>query len=342
MSSSARRVVVYGAFKGIGDLICAAPVIASELKSGAAVTLLVFPAVVQFVELLDFGSSSDLRTCVLPVRGAAKSVGRFLREMSRLSPNLVLISPHAPESVASWKIPLLLWAVKKISWPKGQLAGAASEPFSALFDLRIPVNRNLPYMVREWTAYSALNGNSAAATMPQVQFKESIRLSRRLAPKYDVVIHPGAGTENRKWPVHNYVDLVRHISPNHRIAVIGLPADVSALQAVLPGDREIDFITGSLENAIIAIARARVAMTMDSGGMFFAHLLGVPTVSLFGPSDPANVIPSSWNVLPIYRQMWSCQPCMRPRCSQRAVYCMSSLAPERVAEKIMGLLHSTA
>jgi heptosyltransferase-2 len=343
MDSSARRAIVYGAFKGIGDCICAAPVIASELESGTVVTLLVYPAVVQILDLLDFGSNfNNLRICVLPVRGAGKSVWRFIHEMSRLSPDTILISPHAPASVASWKIPLLLWAIKTCFWSKGRLAGAASEPFSTLFDLRTPVNRSLPYMVREWASYSAISSNSAAARMPKADFKESIRLSRRLAPKYDVVIHPGAGTENRKWPVHCYADLVRHISPSHRIAVIGLPTDVSALRAVLPGDREIHFLTGSLENAIMAIARARVAMTMDSGSMYFAHLLGVPTVSLFGPSDPANVIPSSWNILPIYRRMWSCQPCMRPRCSQREVYCMNSLDPKRVAEKIIGLLDSTA
>jgi ADP-heptose:LPS heptosyltransferase len=338
METSRRRTFLCGAFKGMGDLICAAPVIVYELNLGAEVTVLVYPQVADFLELLDFGSNrKNLRACTLPVRGARQSVREFLRHMSRLSPDMVWVSPHAPKSVASWKIPLLLWTLKRRYWPKAQLTCAASEPFSWLFDVRIPVNRRLPYMVREWTAYSALSGN-AEMSPPQIVFKESIRFSRRLPHAYDIVIHPGAGTENRKWPVHRFAELLKYISEDYRIAVVGLARDVAALQAVLPYNRGIHFLTGSLEDAIISIARSRMALTMDSGSMFFAHILGVPAVSLFGPSDPANVIPLGWNILPVYEQKWSCQPCRMPHCRQRMVYCMASLEPKQVADQVLRVL----
>jgi len=338
MESSRQRTFLCGAFKGMGDLVCAAPVIACELNAGAEVTVLVYPQVADFFELLDFGSNrKSLHACTLPVRGAGKSVRKFFRQMSRLSPDVVWVSPHAPKSVASWKIPLLLWTLKKRYWSKAQLTCAASEPLSWLFDVRIPVNRGLPYMAREWTAYSALSGN-AEMFPPQIVFRESIRLSRCLPSAYDIVIHPGAGTENRKWPVHRFAELMKYISEDYRIAVVGLARDVAALQAVLPRNRGIKFLTGSLEDAIISIARSRVALTMDSGSMFFTHILGVPAVSLFGPSDPANVIPLSGNVHPVYEQKWSCQPCRMPRCRQRSVYCMASLEPKAVAEQLLRLL----
>src|SRR3989442_1643181 len=39
----APKTIVYGAFKGMGDLLCAAPVIASELAKGHVIKLLLFP-----------------------------------------------------------------------------------------------------------------------------------------------------------------------------------------------------------------------------------------------------------------------------------------------------------
>jgi heptosyltransferase-2 len=338
MDSSRQRTFLCGAFKGMGDFICAAPVIACELNSGAEVTVLVYPQVADFLELLDFGSNRrNLHVCTLPVRGARQSLREFIRHMSRVSPDVVWVSPHAPQHVASWKIPLLLWTLKRRYWSKSQLTCAASEPLSWLFDVRIPVNRGLPYMVREWTAYSALSGN-AEMSPPQTVFKESIQSSRRLPHAYDIVIHPGAGTENRKWPVHRFAELMKYISEDYRIAVVGLARDVVALQGVLPRNRGIYFLTGSLEDAIISIARSRVALTMDSGSMFFAHILGVPAVSLFGPSDPANVIPLGGNVHPVYEQKWSCQPCGMPSCRQKSVYCMASLEPKAVADQLLRLL----
>jgi ADP-heptose:LPS heptosyltransferase len=334
-----RTVVLYGAFKGMGDLICAAPVIASELNAGVGVILLVFPQLRDFVDLIEFGPNRKrLQTIVLPVPGTFRGITEFLRQMATLSPDLVWYSPHAPHVVSSWKIPLLLWITTRRYWPAATVAGADSERLSWLFDVRVPVDRRLPYGVREWTAYTRLDDARSPRRQPTIAFKDSIQRSRQLPRAYDILIHPGAGAENRKWPLQRYAELLNHVPAGYRIAVIGLPQDIAALQAVLPTDREILYSSGSIEDAITAIAGARVALTMDSGTMFFANVLGVPTVTLFGPSDPAAVIPSSAKAVQVYEVKWPCQPCGSTRCSQRAVYCMNSIEPERVAREVLGLL----
>lgn len=331
--------MVYGAFKGMGDLICAAPVIASELNTGVAVILLVFPQIKGFVELIEFGPNRDrLQVVVLPVHGRLSGITEFLRHMATLAPDLVWYSPHAPRVVSSWKIPLLLWITTRRYWPTATLAGADSERLSWLFDVRVPVDRRLPYGAREWTAYSRLDDARSPRKQPVITFKDALQRSRQLPPAFDILIHPGAGAENRKWPFQRYAELLKLIPAGYRIAVIGLPQDIAALKAVLPADREIRFSSGSLEDAITAIAGARVALTMDSGTMFFANVLGVPTVTLFGPSDPTAVVPSSAKAVQVYEVKWPCQPCGSTRCSQKAVYCMNSIEPERVAREVLCLL----
>ena len=149
-----QRMIVYGAFKGMGDLLAAAPVIIEELAAGIHVLLLVFPQIRGFVNLLDFGpSAGNLEVCELPVGGGVGSLRKFFQRLSRYSPELVWISPHAPAPAASWKIPLLLWFAKNRYWPRAVLAGAHSERWSVLFDERVAVDRTLPYALREWTAF---------------------------------------------------------------------------------------------------------------------------------------------------------------------------------------------
>jgi ADP-heptose:LPS heptosyltransferase len=335
-------MIVYGAFKGMGDFICATPVIRSELHAGGEVAVLIFPQVTPIIELLDFGvHRPSLRAYHLPVRGTEVSLSAFFRDMSKLCPSSILVSPHAPRVVASWKIPLLLWTLKKRYWPNAKLVGAESEPLSALFDTRIPVNRDLPYMLREWTAYSGFKGDASAKSLPQISFNESLTRLRRLPPDYDLVIHPGAGTQNRKWPPSYLVELVSQLPPQYRIVIVGVPGDIELLRAMFPPGRPIAWIAGPLEQAVASMARSRVALTMDSGSMYFGRVLGVPTVALFGPSDPANVIQPSSMLKPMYEKKWACQPCRRPNCNQSHVFCMASISPKDVAAAVIELVSGT-
>jgi heptosyltransferase II len=337
------KVVVYGAFKGMGDLLNVAPVIVAELSAGSTVILLIFPgfALESFAQLVDFGpNASNLEIVHLPVSGHLADLKAFISRTSGLRPNIIWISPHVPREAASWKIPLLLWLMKKVFWRNARLAGCTTEPLSALFDVRVPVSRDLSILERERLAYSML-GNTVA-TRPQHRgvFVERIRKHREQAPSFDLVIHPGANSANRRWPPEHYAALVRLIPSRYRIAVLGLERDIEQVRSLLPADRGIQFLTGSLEQAITVIASARVLFAMDSGNVHFANFLDVPAVGLFGKSDPKSIVGCWGSVLPIYERKFACQPCGRATCNQPEVYCMNSIAPETVARALIGLLEA--
>ena len=338
------KTIVFGSFKGMGDLLSASPVIAQELNAGSHVKLLLFPGptLTNFVKLIDFGpNQANLQTHILPVSRSLADFRIFLSQMSRFQPDLVWVSPHAPRPASSWKLPLLLWFIKTLYWPKAKLAGADSEHFSALFDVRVPVDRGLPLAVREQTAYSMLDNGAALPRPTRVSFIESICEGRNEPPAYDLLIHPGANAKNRVWPFMNYANLVKLIPAQYSIAVVGLEEDVKKMRQVLPEDRDVQFLTGTLEQAIAAIARARVVLSMDSGNVHFANFLGVPVVALFGKSDPASIVSPGGSILPIYERKHLCQPCGKATCNQREVYCMTSIAPETVANALLGLLRTS-
>lgn len=334
-------MIVYGAFKGMGDLLNAAPVIARELDAGNTVKVLLFPgfSIETIIDLLDFGPNrANLELEYLPVSGRPGAIIRFLSQMSRIHPDWIWISPHCPRPVSSWRIPLLLWISKKLFWTKCKLAGTESERLSFLFDVRVPVDRNLPLAEREYLTFMRLGSGSITPEPPRPLFVESIRKRREEHSSIDLLIHPGANVANRRWPWGHFAHLVRLIPANFQIAVLGVPADIDHARQALPPDRGIRFFSGTLEEAIVMIASTRVLFSMDSGAAHFAACLNVPAVTLFGKSDPASIVGYRGSVRPLYERKFRCQPCGKTTCNQREIFCMNSIAPETVAKELLLLL----
>jgi heptosyltransferase II len=328
------EIVAYGVFKGMGDLLSAAPVIISELNSGVAIILFTYPAVTKLIDLLDFGANrNNLRIVIFPGNRSISQLLRFILETSRLSPDFVWISPHSPSSARSWKVSIFFWLMKTFFWRKAKLAGAESERSSRLFDIRVAVDRKLPLAERESTAYMTARWGHERKISP-ARFKDSIHAFRDLAPEFDILIHPGANAENRKWPAAHFIELIDALPNSYRIGIVGLPNDLAAIRSLLPSSRDVRYVVGSLEEAIISIAKTKVLLSMDSGTTFFAAALGVPTVALFGPVEPASVFGSVDTLFPIYERNWPCQPCGSSRCSQSSNFCLTSIKPAKVAAEL--------
>jgi hypothetical protein len=297
----------------------------------------------EFLKILDFGPHrSQLSVITLPVPASSKRVRRFLEATAKLSPDLIWISPHAVGGAASWKIPLLLWCMKKFVWSKALIAGADSEPGSWLFDIRVPINRHLPLMQREWIGFSLATRrrNSSVPKLPS--FVERIAKHRSDSSTHDVVFHVGASWSSKQWPLANCVELVERLSADLHVVLLGLREELEPIQKCLSPHPNILFAIGSIEEAVITIARSRVLITMDSGPMHFADALNVATVSLFGPTNPSEILSSFTVISPLYEEKLSCQPCWNARCIQRAVYCMELLSPAMVEQKVRAILKGQA
>jgi heptosyltransferase II len=329
----------------MGDVLNASPVIRSQLDLGHKVKLLIFPGptLPEFIQLIDFGANrKNLELVRLPVSGGIRAFLEYFAWARATDPTLIWVSPHAPRCASSWKIPALLWSTKKLFWKQARLSGARSERFSMFFDESVSVDRNLPYMEREHVAFSMLSSSVNGASLGRISFVARIQDQRKLPPLHDLLIHPGANVPSRMWPTSRYGELVRLLPKNLRIAVSGIPGDIEMMRHALPSNRDIAFLTGSLEQAITAISRSRTLLAMDSGALHFAKVLNVPAVALFGKCDPATVIASRTNILPIYERKFPCQPCGKPGCSQPEAYCINSIESTSVAHSVLRLLNQPA
>jgi ADP-heptose:LPS heptosyltransferase len=107
----------------------------------------------------------------------------------------------------------------------------------------------------------------------------------------DVVIHPGSGSPAKCWPVKRFVELVERLKRNRR--------DVRVLLGEVELERFSDVEIKSLESLATVrrpasylelyneLRSAAELVANDSGPAHLGAIVGVPTLTLFGPaSDP--------------------------------------------------------
>lgn len=157
-----------------------------------------------------------------------------------------------------------------------------------------------------------------------------------------VVLHPGAGGRRKRWAAERFAEVARRF---HRrgfdVALTRGAADedaVTATQRAL-GDSPVRVLADlPLVELASHLAAATVFIGNDSGVTHLAAMLGVPTVALFGPYDPAYWAPIGPRVAVVDAGP-SCPHRSDPRegCRQCAV--LDSLDVETVwsaAERVLG------
>jgi heptosyltransferase II len=92
----------------------------------------------------------------------------------------------------------------------------------------------------------------------------------------------------------------------------------------------------NLREAMAIIARCNLFISNDSGLMHVAGALNIPTVAIFGSTNPITTSPVGDNGTVIYKGA-SCSPCLKETCPTD-FRCMDMISVEEVYEKAMGLL----
>lgn len=157
-----------------------------------------------------------------------------------------------------------------------------------------------------------------------------------------IVLNPGAyyGPAKR-WPSSYYSRLAAMLQANHsaEILIIGSSAEASLAEDIsLPLDNKPFLLTGktTLRQLAGVLARADLCVTNDSGPMHLATALQVPTLALFGPTDPRVTGPFQTPSGFIKKDV-SCWPCSYRECpfDHR---CMQQIKPEEVFQACQSLL----
>ncbi len=155
-------------------------------------------------------------------------------------------------------------------------------------------------------------------------------------------VSPGAAFGSAKrWPPERFAEAANQVAGELRaaVAIFGSKDErdlCAGVAAAIRGPVKNFAGETSLSEFIDLAAACRVYLTNDSGAMHIASALGVPTVAVFGATDPIATGPAG-PLARIVREPVECSPCLKRECpiDHR---CMTRVEPARVARAALELV----
>ncbi len=188
-----------------------------------------------------------------------------------------------------------------------------------------------------------------APIVPQLTARPDDRLWPQLVDakrRRRIVLHIGAGTPAKRWPVTHWRELLGRLILNgeFQIALVGGTGDQQRAAEIL-GDQPWPHVvnaTGKLELARTAalLTGADLFIGADSGPAHLAAALDTPVVVLFsGTNHAAQWQPRSDRVA-VVRHDVACSPCHLRNCLWAEHPCMTRIAPTEVLAAAMTMLQA--
>jgi ADP-heptose:LPS heptosyltransferase len=335
------REVLVARLDGAGDVLLAGPAVRAIAHS-ARVTMLVGPAGEEAARLLPGVAEVRVWACpwVLgdppPLR--RNDIDELVDTLAGFDEAVVLTSFHQSP------LPLAL-VLRMAGVPR--IIGASVDYPGALLDVRLRPGETLEEDQPEPERMLAIADAAGYPLPPDDDGRLHVRLPARLPrppdDAVDVVVHPGAAVDARRWPAGHAAEAVRLLAAQGwRVAVTGGPGE-RELTARVAGDHALD-LGGRTSMAELAavIAGASAVVVGNTAAAHLAAAVGTPVVSLFAPVVPAV----RWRPYRVPQVLLGDQdaPCRGTRARECPVAghpCLASVRPDDVVAAVRRLTRPT-
>ncbi len=159
-----------------------------------------------------------------------------------------------------------------------------------------------------------------------------------------IAMAPCSRWESKNWPLGQFQELAARLIREKvagTIHLLGGPDDVDACQRVCDavGSEHAHNWAGklSLVESGGLLAAADLLVSNDSGPLHMAVAAGTPTISLFGPTDPARTGPYGEGHTVLQAQL-PCLRCYQRICPEAPQRCMSGISVETVVAAVVAQL----
>lgn len=161
----------------------------------------------------------------------------------------------------------------------------------------------------------------------------------------EIILHPGSGSRRKNRPLSFF----------RSIAEIAIDGGWSPVLLFGPADRKIHRqwecapvpgVSTALPSSIVDLAdRLEAAAGFvgnDSGPAHLAAYLGIPTLTLFGPSDPVRWRSTGRFAKSLRPDGISCEPCFEtlPENCRETPDCLTGISPDQAFAELVGLMES--
>ena len=163
--------------------------------------------------------------------------------------------------------------------------------------------------------------------------------NRPAKERLTIAIHPGGHYESQRWPPARFALLVRKILERYgaKVVIIGGPDDRETAGRIIRAvdNSNVKAVFPAMKDLAHLLSSSGLLVCNNSGPLHLAAALGVPTVSMMGPTDPVLWWPNGDNQI-VVRKDAGCGPCSLGRCRPHG--CMDLITVEEVFDKVHSLL----
>lgn len=229
----------------------------------------------------------------------------LLRALARMGWNVHLVGPHSRGELArSWLGERVTPVDQESRWVtalwRGANDGRIEAPWAEMVIAFIGEADNVRECAWRSRVHCAMGspevllaGEPGSASRDAVWRRFDVErrgsVSRRENPKGAIVLHVGAGSREKRWPLERWIAASREIRMMGHEAIV-LAGEVERER--FSADERIMFDSGggryldTVQELAEIMSRARVCVAADTGPAHLSAQLGVATIALFGPTDP--------------------------------------------------------
>lgn len=143
-----------------------------------------------------------------------------------------------------------------------------------------------------------------------------------------LTIHTGARIAVRRWPEHSFATILAHIRDRYDVRLVLVP-DPDGYGTGLASCCDVMIETMTLAQLTALTAQSHAFLCNDSGPGHIAAACGIPTITIFGPTNPTWFRPWGEQHLVVIRDLCEWRPCF-DYCKYPEPYCMTRLDAETV------------
>ena len=293
-----RRILIVRQHNQMGDMVCATPALRAirETFPGAEIMLVTAPVneeVVLHNPHLDHVVTFDRKMWRSP-----SDFFRFVGRLRNYRAEVAFVLSSVSFSVTSSAIALFSGA--------HYVVGGDSSPFGwdisrHAFSLEMPSDpfQKTHAVEHNLAPLRAIGISTDDISTVVVPAPEEAAYARRILTDLDLLpgfwaIHPGAGKKQNVWPAERFAEIAsRAVAAKQKVLILHGPADAGPL-AEMTGLLADEIGSGvkvapacPVGVGAALLQQADRFLCNDTGVMHMAGALRVPTVTLFGPTDPA-------------------------------------------------------
>jgi len=218
----------------------------------------------------------------------------------------------------------------------------ATPPLEALTDHQ--VNYWLTMVRATGVAEGSLDDFALDVHAPyRERMREWLAANRKRPGRPLIAIAPAAAYGPAKeWPADSYGALIDLLARREdaEIVLVGAPAERAKCDEVAAASKAGAMIAAGHTNIgelIALLSLCDGSIGNDSGSMHLAGALGIPTVAIFGSTNPDRTGPLGPKTRVIYRKL-ECSPCLARTCRFGHYNCLTQIEPAEPADAMAAML----